>query len=290
MARRSRLLPMAMLVVLLASPLTSCASAPPALDRLPDGVTVGVQQNRSDQAPRRLQIVIGNGSDAELVVTGARLDSGWFAASASTEDRRVRIPAGRTVGLPVALPDSDCTGKPGATVLVEFETADGDGRVAVEPEDRFDRLPALHAEDCLAESVAATVELSLAAEPVVASVGGAEVATLRLSVRPTGEGGPVTIVSVAGTTLLSPADPVTGARLDTAPLDVTVRPGDAATHIDLALVPARCDAHAIAEDKVGTLLPLEVSAADGGGRVTVAASPSVRGALYAFVQHACGVG
>jgi hypothetical protein len=52
--------------------------------------------------------------------------------------------------------------------------------------------------------------------------------------------------------------------------------------------PARCDPHAVAEDKVGTLLPVELEVGGATGVVKVAAPPALRADLYRFVAVACG--
>ncbi len=48
-------------------------------------------------------------------------------------------------------------------------------------------------------------------------------------------------------------------------------------------MPNRCDAHALAEDKIGTRMPLYVTAPDGStGRLVLAASDELRVQMYAF--------
>jgi hypothetical protein len=58
--------------------------------------------------------------------------------------------------------------------------------------------------------------------------------------------------------------------------------------VPITVRPARCDAHAVAEDKVGTLIPLTLNAAGQSGVVKVPASATLRAAIYAFVARACG--
>jgi len=57
--------------------------------------------------------------------------------------------------------------------------------------------------------------------------------------------------------------------------------------VTLTLVPARCDPHAVAEDKRGTVFPLRVSVDGTSGTVYVAADAEVKAALYDFVRAAC---
>ncbi len=55
-------------------------------------------------------------------------------------------------------------------------------------------------------------------------------------------------------------------------------------------MPNRCDAHALAEDKVGTRMPLYVTAPDGStGRFVLAATDELRMQMYAFYSSYCGL-
>ena len=56
----------------------------------------------------------------------------------------------------------------------------------------------------------------------------------------------------------------------------------------LQLTPGRCDPHAIAEDKRGTIMPIDVVVDGTAGRIYVPAADAVRGALYTFVTESCG--
>jgi hypothetical protein len=162
----------------------------------------------------------------------------------------------------------------------------------VRPADTFGRLPALRAEDCLAEAVAAVAAVSVSGPVRIEDAGGTRTATLDLLVRPRGGAGWFTIDAVTGTTLLAPANPQTGRRLTEVPVRRRIDgTGDGARQsIPLTVVPNRCDAHAIAEDKRGTILPLHVTSGDGvTGIVPVAADDATRSALYAFVAETCGL-
>lgn len=69
------------------------------------------------------------------------------------------------------------------------------------------------------------------------------------------------------------------------PLGIELGPDGPA---EFRVVPNRCDAHVLAEDKVGTGLPLEVSTSTGAeGRLILAASDELRGQMYAFYAGYC---
>jgi hypothetical protein len=66
--------------------------------------------------------------------------------------------------------------------------------------------------------------------------------------------------------------------------------GEPGTVLALRVRPARCDPHAVAEDKVGTLLPLTVAVGSREGVLKVAADGQLRAQLYDFVTQACQTG
>ena len=69
----------------------------------------------------------------------------------------------------------------------------------------------------------------------------------------------LTINGVGETTLLAEAPQAPW------PHSVALRAGGPPVELRLGIRPARCDPHAVAEDKVGTLLPLRVSVAGREG-------------------------
>ncbi|KEP75428.1 hypothetical protein HR12_34095 [Microbacterium sp. SUBG005] len=108
--------------------------------------------------------------------------------------------------------------------------------------------------------------------------------TLRLAVEPAQSGeATAELVALRGTVLLRFA---AGAE---APLDVRVAAGDDPSVIDVAVVPQRCDAHAIAEDKVGTLFDL-VARVDGREVVVpLERSKDVADRLLVLTAQVCGL-
>lgn len=116
-------------------------------------------------------------------------------------------------------------------------------------------------------------------------VAGTLVADVVVQVTPEGGAGRLEILSMGSTTLLQPADPRTAERLPEGyAVDRTVAGPDPAD-LTLTVVPGRCDAHAIAEDKQGTLFPVLVSLDGEEGLVTVAAPDEVRAAPCEFVRR-----
>src|SRR3990170_1388850 len=189
-----------------------------ALNELPDDVSIGVHQNRTDFAKRQLEVSVSNDSDRELTITGLVFDSTQFAAPATWAKDATTIAPGVTADLPGRLPEADCDVEhPEAVVRIEFAlSGDEPASAVVTPVDTFDRLPQLLAEDCLHQSVAETVVLTAAEALDVTTINGITVAKVDITVSPTGRAGPVTIDATARTTLLAHADPTSGGQSTTA--------------------------------------------------------------------------
>lgn len=84
--------------------------------------------------------------------------------------------------------------------------------------------------------------------------------------------------------------PLAEAAADPWTVDNVVKAGEAPFVMNLRLRPARCDAHAVAEDNVGTLLPVRVAVGMRSGQLKLAAGATLRGQLYDFVTKACAAG
>lgn len=264
--------------------LTACAPSA----ALPDGVTVSVFQNRFDYGVRQLELKVSNATDAPITVTSATLESTRFATPAAWTRPQV-IPAGAARDLKVQLTEPVCGEDPVDTVVIEFTLADGRaGSAQVTPSDETGRLDAINAEDCLGEAVAQLAVIA-AADTVQWVPGAHQPATLDLTVRPTGAEGELTVRFVKGTVLLSLVD-ASGTPVYDLPLDLVISQDSRPSVIRLQLAPARCDPHAVAEDKRGTFFPLEVEVGpELGGRIYVPVSDGVRASLYDFVGDYCGL-
>jgi hypothetical protein len=72
------------------------------------------------------------------------------------------------------------------------------------------------------------------------------------------------------------------------PRGVQVSAGDPPAELRLAIRPARCDPHALAEDKIGTLLPFHVTTGRRSGVLKIDTGDVIRHRIYDFVTAACG--
>jgi hypothetical protein len=191
-------------------------------------------------------------------------------------DLRVDIPG-------VAACDDDA---PVNAVTFTWTVGERSGTSVVEPDDGFRMLDRLHDEGCLVENVDAVAVLT--AVSLTAPAQEPAPAELLISVAPTGEPGTVTVDTISSTTLLNPAGP-DGIGVNQLALGIELS-ADGPEEIRVPIVPNRCDPHALAEDKIGTRMPLYVTLPDGTeGRYVLAASDELRGEMYAFFSGYCGL-
>jgi hypothetical protein len=250
---------------------------------LPSGLSVVVYQPRPDVALGRFALQVVNDGAADVEIIAARLSSADFAddvvwTGAST------VLAGRRLDLRVPLPQFDCAAETAPRAFLAADLGSPSETSEVEVLDPYDLLPRLHAEGCIGQAID---EIATVTPLEVIVPDGREPAILVLGIAPTGAPGRIEIVGVRGTTLLQPAD----AGVSTPELDLGVElSADGPTGLRVPLLPNRCDAHALAEDKVGTIIPFLV---DAGGaepvRWMLILPDELKGALYAYYAAYCGL-
>src|SRR5690554_2315371 len=288
MAARTALAGLAVVVAAVAG-LAGCA--PGAAEGLPAEIDVSVHQNRPDTEDRRLQVRISNHTEQPLTVTSLTFSSPRFAQPMTYQKAPSTVRAGGTLDLPVDLAAPACDGPDGTpSVQLEFEHGDDTGQATVAPADPLDQLDGITERDCLESAMSTVAELRQPEQIRVESVGDRLVAFVDLLVEPTGASGSFTIDSVDDTVLFGIFDPTSTTPVETLPLDLTVNGDDAPEELTIPLVPARCDAHAVAEDKRGTLLPLRVRVGELAGIRYFALSEDLKGELYAYWGRACAEG
>ncbi|MBN9225563.1 MAG: hypothetical protein ABS63_00480 [Microbacterium sp. SCN 70-27] len=258
---------------------------------LPAGVTVTLTQLRSDVADRQAQVRIRNGATSPLEVGAVRVDDPRFTGPATrVVDRRTTLAPGATVDLRMQLAAVDCTSGDEApsTVTIEYETPAGAGRSTVDAAEEFPFLAALHHRECIAERAGRVATTGFGA--FTPSASGVP-ASLALVITPQEGDGPgaLRIVDVRETNLLT-FDGVSGGVLVIDPAVGEVRAGDAARTVVLPILPARCDPHAVQEDKRGTVFGVDVDLDGERAAFTIAASADLRAQLLTWVARWCGYG
>ncbi len=283
--------PLAVLAALaLTISLAGCAPASgTGLVEAPEGLRVSVYQPRPDVPKNRMAIQVHNDGAESLTITSAELRSSFFTDDTVWgPERTATVKPGYAVDLRVDVPaDADCSGvEPELTAVIGWTIGDRSGTSSVTPDDPFHLLDLLHDAACLIVHVDEVAALTATSLEVPSRLPAA--AELVITVEPTGADGAVTLDTINSTTLLNPAD---SAGVGVPELDLGVEiDKDGPAEVRIPVVPNRCDAHALAEDKVGTRMPLYVTAPDGStGRLVLAADDELRMQMYAFYSSYCGL-
>jgi hypothetical protein len=282
-------LPVALLALLaMAAALTACDPAPP--NEVPDGVRISVYQPRPDVPKNRIAIEVHNDGTEPVTITGAELNSSYFAGPFSWGQRTATVPPGYAVDLRVDIPlEAECAddANPSHTVIFHWTRGDESGVGRVAPDDPFEVLDLLHDAACLVEKVDHVATLTARTLTAPASLPAPADLLITVFPPPSSEGS-FTIDTVHSTTLLNPSGP-DGIGVAELHLGIAVSAGGP-SEVHIPIVPNRCDAHALAEDKIGTRIPLYVTASDGtSGRLVLAADDELRAQMYAFYSSSCGL-
>lgn len=273
--------------LLLVGATAACTTTAP----LPDEVSARVYQTRSDVAADAIEIQVHNGADTAMTVTSARLSSP-FLRDPAVYDRATQIPAGATIDLKTPLPAASCDidpapatdGSSAAAVDLSFEIDGHFGHATLAAQDSLEQLPAIAAAACLQERVERVIAIRQPATVTATRRG----LSLTYRVTPTGEPGSVRFTTTGPTTLLAPATE-TGRQVSAGRIGVSMSSASASRDMVVRYVPARCDAHAIAEDKQGTLLPIGVVAGEDSGSITLPVDAALRSRIQRTVARICGL-
>lgn len=278
----------AVLVALVASgalALTGCGAPAEAPAALPEAVTASVLQSRSDVVDGRLVVQVDNGSESDLTID--RLDvSAPGLEDGMALDGPKQVSAGKSVQLRLDLVPVRCDADAGpATIGLELTTATGPATGTVTADDPYETLQRLQETGCLAQSVERIAAFTLPDRLRTEGEGEAVRAWIDIAVAPTGDEGSLSIAQILGTTLLS----AEGGLNWTYTAEVAAT--DPPSTIELPVRPARCDQHAGAEDKRGTIIPLEITTSEGwSGLYELRSGQQLKDDLFAYFTARCGLG
>lgn len=259
--------------------LAGCGAPAPAA---PEGLSVLVYQPRPDVAAGRFALQVVNDGAETVAVTGARLASPDFEADVAWAGGGSSVLAGRKLDLRVDVPDVLCDAETDATA---FLAVDGGEEVEVPVSDPYDFLARLHAEQCVGQAIADVVAVT---PREILLPAGRGPAILVLDLVPTGAAGEVHVVGVRGTTLLEPAGD-DGVATPELPLDIDLS-ATGPSELRVAFLPNRCDSHALAEDKVGTIIPFLVDrGSDEPVRWMLVLPDDLKGAFHDYYAAFCGL-
>ncbi|MCK8608959.1 hypothetical protein [Agromyces sp. C10] len=287
----------ALAVVVAALVLTGCATGasapsdagPEAVDGTFRGLSVEVRQGRFDVPDRVLVVSFANDGEERLVIDRAEVVSPALEPG-MTRSRPIELDPGDRLDARFPLTASVCDAAPDTTVDVLVRRgpdvdADDGVRAALVPSDPYDTMARINDRDCLADSVAAAASIVLPDRLRTTGEGTDARAVIDVGVEPAASGDlALEITQVLGTTLI-------GSEAGGAwPVGLDVAAGDPATTVELPVRPARCDAHAIADDKRGTILPFEVRTSDGrSGVLELPSGDALKADLYAYYAERCGL-
>jgi len=294
----------AALLAVTSTVLSGCSPAAPADSEslaLPGPVTVAdvsvtaeVYRSRLDPAQGGIQLSVRNDGVVPLTIVGARLESPALQQPV-VRDRTTVIGPGLTRDLALTLTSAACPvdePEPPQAVLI-VQLSDGStAELAMPTVDRIGQWAEWVAAECVAAAVAERVAIAVRHDP--ARDDGAVIGLL-LDIVPRAGGvdaegdAEVELLSLSDTVLFGLVQAGDGARVTSAPLPPDAAGGAAAVSIPLLLTPARCDAHAIADDKQGTLFRVAVRVDGQPGVITVVADDATKAALYDAYTRACGL-
>lgn len=276
--RRARALAALLAVLLVAG----CTSPPSPATAVP--VQLEIVQLRGDVAGGFVELRVTNTGARELVIERASYESSAWSTIMERVDE-ARIPPGARRNLRMQLPDPTCAPGP-IEHRATIELADGTV-IEDQPGDPFDRLDALDDAVCDLRAFERDVA-GVRWLPADIPQDGAGPAVLRLEVTPVQGAGELlgSIDDVPATVLLAPADAV-GARVEALDVALDVIAGAQPTVVDVPLLPARCDLHAVAEDKQGTIFGIRATAGGEPVQLVLPAPDDQRGALLGWVVASC---
>jgi hypothetical protein len=252
-ARRSRWLPLVGLLVVL---LSGCVGASgdgaeePEAVPLPDELVAYVDQSRLQRIGRDLFVRLVHEGDGTVTVTRAEISSDRFAPITWTGEKTFMNEA----DLDFELPPAGCGRGSDAEVRLTYRLDDGPLQVSTTTAtDRYGAVGLLLDRDCAERTLAEAAVLEIG-EPEIVGEGRSSRFRLPVSITATGARPDVSFEGFEGTVLFTVTEPH---RLYPRARPV---PMTAGTQYDatLAVAPTRCDPHALAEDKVGTLFPVHV--------------------------------
>ncbi|MET0953202.1 MAG: hypothetical protein ABWX57_07930 [Aeromicrobium sp.] len=272
-----------LVAALLLATLTACGGDEPAATRLPDGVTVHLDQSRVQRQGRVVFLRVHNNTKAPITVERAVLTSPRF--SPATWSGEEEIGATYETDLEITLPKGRCGTDVDARVTFTYRVDGGDPRRSTtRADDPYGNTADFVDRDCAQLTLEEAADVTVG-EPTVTGTGRGAVLHVPVTMTPTGEREDVRFAGFGSTVLFRQAP---GSPTD---VDVPLGPGEPPAELDMQVVPARCDPHALAEDKVGRLFPVKVVADDVSDNASyfLPLTKGQRLAFFDYFRRTCGL-
>lgn len=249
---------------------------------LPSTLVAYLDQDRVDRVGRSVYVRLVDSGDERVTVTRAEVSSDRFAPVTWTGEKSVDHEA----DLDLELPAGSCGTGSDADVRLTYRLGDGPEQVSTTvATDRYGAIGLFLDRDCAAARLAEAADLEVGAHRVVGE-GRDSVFELPITLTPTGARDDVAFAGFQGTVLFQ--------ALEGTPVFPDVDPvplvGDRPVELLLRLVPSRCDPHALAEDKVGTLIFFHVTGPDlpDAAFTYLPLTDAARADLRGFFTSHCG--
>lgn len=275
-----------LVVALLVGATSSCSDSTdqPEKTALPDGIVMHIDQSRVERKGREVFLRVENNTARPITVEAFELTSPRLDDVSWTGDDEIG-PTYET-DLEFDLPRGRCGTDIDAQVVLTYRVGDGELRRSSGAADDPYGSAALFADrDCAETTLEEAADLTVGT-PEVTGEGLTSVLHVPVTLAPTGETGKVSFAGFESTVLFR--------QTDDSPTDVDVPlgPGEPTTEQVMSVVPARCDPHALAEDKVGTLFGVAVRAPGLADNASffLPLTKEQRSAFFAFFRTHCGLG
>lgn len=271
-----------LLAVLLTGSLTACGSDKIESSPMPDGIVVEIDQSRFQRSGRILFVSIQNGTSHQIAISEFTLSSPRFKdVRWSGNDT---LEAGDKTDIDFTMPQGRCGKRLDAKITLTYRRDGADPQKSTTSvDDIYDNALYFADRDCAQVTLeeAAKVEVGTAQ---VDGTGRDSVLSLPVTMTPTGRRTDVRFAGFGDTVLFR--------QTPASPADVDIAMTGSPQQLRMQVVPARCDPHALAEDKVGRLFPVKVIADDvpAEGSYFLPLTKAQRIAFFDFFRSHCGIG
>jgi hypothetical protein len=248
----------------------------------PKGVRFQLEQTRQDLQGRKFALQVVNGSRRDMAVEHLEVESDRLPKPA-TYDGSTTVFAGTAVNITMSMPRARCGNGTDARVRITYAIGGGETVTSTaRPSDHLGSVERFMKRDCAEKAVG-----SIDVDDRLVVRGSGDNATLSIGVTftPPKTGSAVHLAAVGGSTLLAPAGP------DATTIDRDLEPGGEPVHAELTFIPSRCDVHAVAEDRTGGILPLQVESPTFGTSPVYLRFPEPQKAqIFDYLTERCGYG